>query len=75
MPILSLSQNARNPQRQIKHLQLLIRAVDKPLIDLGKDHEDLVLVLVGDGVVVYDCLIELAWQHALVSNVVRGLVP
>ena len=53
------SQNARDPQRQVKDGQMLVGAVDEPLVELGEDHDDLVLLLVGYGVVVHDLLVEL----------------
>ena len=55
----SFTQNAGYPQREIQDSQMFVRAIDKALINFRKDHHDLVLLLVGYGVVVHYLLVEL----------------
>jgi hypothetical protein len=38
---------------------MLIRPIDKPLVSLREDHDDFVLLLVWDGLIVDDGLVEL----------------
>lgn len=52
-------QESRYTQGQIEELEMFIRAVDQSFVDLGEDHEDAILLLVRDGLVVNDLLIQL----------------
>jgi hypothetical protein len=48
---------------------MLIRPIDKPLISLGEDHDDLVLLLVRDGLIVDDVLVELLLRQHVSADI------
>jgi hypothetical protein len=48
---------------------MLIRPIDKPLISLGEDHDNLVLLIVRDGLIVDDGLVELLLRQLVSADI------
>lgn len=57
--VATTAHNPRYSQGQIEDGQVLIRAIHKSFVDLGKDENNLVFLHIWDSLVKDECLVEL----------------
>lgn len=57
--------NARYPQCEIEDSEMLVRAIDKPFVNLRKYQSNLALLTVYNRVIVHDLLVKLSGEISL----------